>query len=129
VGAAGEPPFVSTASHLNIGYGWKGYGAGFAPVGFSKDQLGVVHLSGLMCTAYLGTCTSTGTSGPGITFMTLFTLPVGYRPAARLVFQIHESDRSGRVDVAPTGEVIFAWTDGPTHAFVSVDGVSFPAAA
>lgn len=46
---------------------WANFGAGYAAAGYMKDRLGFVHLKGLV---------KTGTSGNSI-----FTLPVGYRPA------------------------------------------------
>jgi hypothetical protein len=61
VGAPGEPAFPSACSNV---------GGISAPVGFYKDQLGIVHLEG----AY--TCSS------GATAIPVFQLPPGYRPAA-----------------------------------------------
>ena len=49
--------------------GWVDYGGLSAPAGYHKDALGYVHLRGDI---------KSGTTTP---FTTLFTLPVGYRPA------------------------------------------------
>ena len=58
IGAPGEPAF---------GAGWKNAGSGLQVAGFYRDQEGVVHLRGGVA---LGGSTTT-----------IFTLPVGYRPA------------------------------------------------
>lgn len=58
VGDPGEPAFEN---------GWTNYGSGWQTVAFRKDSIGRVFLKGLA---------KDGTSGS-----TIFTLPVGYRPA------------------------------------------------
>lgn len=63
IGAAGEPAFQN---------GWVNYGGVYAAVGFRKDPLGKVQLRGLVKTGASGTVA--------------FTLPVGYRPPASMVF-------------------------------------------
>ena len=62
VGGPGEPPFESGSS----GFPAEG-GLGFRPVGFYKDQLGIVHLQGIA---------KPGPVAPRF----IFTLPPGYRP-------------------------------------------------
>jgi hypothetical protein len=58
VGTPGNPSFKN---------GWANFGASFTPAGFYKDQLGVVHLQGML-------------NPPG-SASTIFTLPPGYRPS------------------------------------------------
>jgi hypothetical protein len=102
---------------------------GYGPVGFWKDALGVVNLTGLMC-PYLESkgvysCEDLTLGGSGAPFVTAFTLPVGFRPASRLVFAVAETDRAGRLDVQPDGRVQFEWSEGIDHSYVSLDGVRF----
>ena len=84
---------------------WRNYGDAFAPAAFYRDQLGIVHLRGLV-------------QNPALTIDTdfvefpIFRLPEGYRPVARRVFpSVGSSWPSGtavaqaRVDVQPNGLV------------------------
>jgi hypothetical protein len=57
IGTPGNPDFSS---------GWKNFGPAFAPAGFYKDQLGIVHLQGLV-------------DPPGFS-SSIFRLPEGYLP-------------------------------------------------
>jgi hypothetical protein len=122
VGQPGEPLFGSWT------FGpWGGYGSGYSPVSFRKDQLGVVHVGGLGCPVdqTLNVCSRVALNAA--TGSTLFTLPVGYRPAARTVFVVNDTDGFGRVDVLPDGEVQFQWPAGSFVSFVALDGISFVA--
>lgn len=58
IGAPGEPAF---------GASWMNAGSGFQAAGFYRDAEGVVHLRGSLALGKV---------------MTIFTLPIGYRPAA-----------------------------------------------
>jgi hypothetical protein len=58
VGAPGEPVFQN---------GWEDEGPGNIPVGFYKDQLGIVHLRGAM-------------KAPSTSEQSIFKLPPGFRP-------------------------------------------------
>jgi hypothetical protein len=100
---------------------WGNYWLQNATGAYFKDSAGVVHLRGtLACT---GTCTSASV---------MFTLPPGYRPAARLVFGgVSSAEQYGagsfqRLSIDPTGHVSRAPSQGGT-AWVSVDGISFRA--
>jgi hypothetical protein len=66
VGAPGQPPFENGGQNFNEGFKTN-------PIGFFKDQEGIVHLQGW------------GITGPGGGLNSLFTLPPGYRPAAGTV--------------------------------------------
>ena len=123
VGQPGEPSFGSWL------FGpWGDYGSGYSPVSFRKDQLGVVHVGGLGCPMdqTLNQCGQVQ-NGAG-SLATCFTLPVGYRPAARTIFVVNDSDGFGRVDVLPDGEVQFQWPAQVFVSFVALDGISFVAA-
>ena len=66
--------------------------SGFASAAFYKDQLGIVHLKGLIQQG-----SSTVDSTP--VFSNVFRLPTGYRPTNQRVFGI-EGSAYGGVDVA-----------------------------
>jgi hypothetical protein len=122
VGQPGEPSFGSWLAGP-----WGDYGGGYSPVSFRKDQLGVVHVGGLGCAVddRLNVCIQAGNAAA--TWSTIFTLPTGYRPAARTVFVVNATDGFGRVDVLPDGEVQFLWPAGPLESFIALDGISFVA--
>lgn len=99
-------------SYLNS---WVDYGGGvFAPAGYFKDKNGIVHLRGLM---KAGTC-----GAPA------FTLPVGYRPAYRLLISTvtNTGTGMGRLDVTSTGDIQPDATFC-NNSYFSIDGVSFRA--
>jgi len=62
--------------------------------GYYKDQFGFVHLTGMV-------------KSTGLSTDDMFTLPVGYRPAERLIYPTKASGASNatRVDIYPTGVV------------------------
>ncbi len=90
VGGAGEVAFEN---------GWQNYsGAGITPEGwtpaqFWKDGFGVVHLAGVVNRGASALTLST----------TIFTLPVGYRPAQDDVFAIDTSGAHGHLRVHANG--------------------------
>jgi hypothetical protein len=99
VGNAGEPTLVSPwADYAN----WQ-----FAPARFRKDEVGCVYLSGLVW----------GGSG------TIFTLPVGLRPAYTLIFPA-VANGQGEVRVDPSGNVSMY---SGANQYVSLDQINFMA--
>jgi hypothetical protein len=102
-------------------YPWRNYGGGYATAAFYRDQLGIVHLKGLV-------------SGPnGINFtqpktLPIFRLPPGYAPATTRVFASEGRNAGGqevsqaRVDVQPNGLVVFEQDCEPSGADCSADG-------
>jgi hypothetical protein len=66
VGAPGQPPFENGGRNFIEGFKTN-------PIGFYKDQEGIVHLQGWAIT------------GTGTGLSSLFTLPPGYRPATGTV--------------------------------------------
>jgi hypothetical protein len=88
------------------GQPWHNYGGGFAAAGFYKDQLGIVHLKGVVATPRLY-----GNSDPQISL--IFRLPAAYAPANARIFPSVGRNFDGqevsqsRVDVWPGGEVVF----------------------
>jgi len=92
---------------------WVNYGSGYNTCAYYKDAVGFVHLKGLV---------KSGTDGSAI-----FTLPAGYRPAAKELLSASSNDAYGRIDIATTGTVTpSAGTTSPT--WVCLDGLMFKAA-
>ncbi|MFO0052628.1 MAG: hypothetical protein ACOVQ3_12100 [Dolichospermum sp.] len=82
----------------------------YNPPGYFKDSFGIVHLRGLV------------QNGGG----TIFTLPVGYRPAYRELQAVQTWNNTiGRLDVHTDGQVIMQQGN---NGWFSLDGVTFRAA-
>lgn len=96
IGATGNPAFSS---------GWGNYGSGHTVGSFRKEDNGIIRLKGMV----------TGTPAG-----TIFTLPVGYRPATRLLFAIFQNDGAGRIDIFNTGVV-----SGFVTGWISLDNINF----
>jgi len=95
VGATNEPAFESS---------WVNYDAGYDTAAFSITGTGVVYIKGLVKS--------------GAAFATVFTLPVGYRPALDLIFSVIQGDNTAiRLTITSGGVLIFTSTD---NAFVSL---------
>lgn len=104
---------------LTFTEGWSNYSTDvFEPGSFRKDQLGIVHLRGLVTRA----------SGVPALRTVIGVLPAGYRPAKTRIFAVHTGEaphQAGRVDVLPDGSV--QWIAGATGEtdYTSLDGISF----
>lgn len=85
--------------------GWISYGAPYHALFYRKDATGRVHMRGVIKNGTVGAYTA------------VFTLPIGYRPSGRLMFE-----GAKRIDVDPNGTVSVATG---SNAFVSFNGVSF----
>lgn len=98
------------------------YGSGFGGPRYFKDALGIVHMKGVLKAT--ATITSLGT---------LFTLPVGFRPAETLVFQvacgIGFSNLDKRLDIETTGLAYLNGTTLAVNDWVSIASVSYLAEA
>lgn len=94
--------------------GWITYSAAYNPFGYWKDASGVVHLRGML---------KSGT--PGNT--AIFTLPAGYRPAYRELFDCETAGNTVdcRLDVLANGQIQIV---GGDTTWTSIDGISFVAA-
>ncbi len=102
---------------------WANYGSDWGTVAFFKDALGIVHLKGL---ARHSTVTSS-TLGCDVV-EEIFTLPTGYRPAARAAFATISDNTAARVDIYANGEVRVCVPQlNPTRGW-SLEGISFRAA-
>lgn len=94
--------------------GWTNYGNGYAGAGFTRTSAGVIGLRGLIANG-----TISGTAN-------VCTLPVGFRPAQTIMFQVggYEGGTSGsaRVDVYSNGDVRVSQGENP---WVSLSGITF----
>lgn len=104
VGVAGEPAFEN---------GWTNFGGGFEGARFWKDPEGVVHVEGLIKS---GTVTST-----------MFTLPVGYRPATNKRYMTLANGVVTCVQIFPDGVIRQTATGSTSNAWVNLNGISFVA--
>ena len=84
---------------------WASLQPGVGPVGYQRDQLGYVHLSGV--------AERCGTPAP---VNNIFSLPAGYRPKPDVLYPAVKGVGPGAVEVQPDGHVV---------AFNTVDGDRF----
>lgn len=105
VGAPGEPAF---------GAGWKNAGSGFQVAGFYRAG-GIVHLRGVV--------------DLGGSSLTIFTLPVGYRPAATEEFgAVLDTAGIALILVTAAGDVNLLFINSPSAAHtLSLSQISFRA--
>jgi hypothetical protein len=90
---------------------WHNYGFGWNDAGYYKDDMGIVHLKGLVA--------------GGLANTTIFALPAGYRPSAQQLFVCSTNPNvAGRVDVTTAGGVTVVRGDS---GWVSLDGLTFRA--
>jgi len=94
-------------SSLNSPY--SAYGGQFEAPQYFRDNNMRVHLTGL-------------TSISGSTNGTIFTLPVGFRPKERLIFNGVSNNASVRIDIQPNGIVA---PDSTVSSWLAIDGISF----
>ncbi len=114
-------------------YGYSNYGSGFAPAGFYKDPMGVVHLKGLV--------KNYNADSGGAQGVLIFILPRADRPSdgthlfGALCYGNGDLEENPvdpgdicRVDIDPQGRVEFVDNTGefPTE-YLSLDGISFRA--
>lgn len=88
---------------------WVNYGSGETAAAYWKDPFGIVHLEGLIKSGSVGSAA--------------FTLPLGYRPAANVVFGVESNNSHGRVDVDTSGNVTPKTPSNNAH--VQLNGINF----
>jgi hypothetical protein len=114
---------------------WHNLGGSFAPASFYRDQLGIVHLRGVVVLPI----EVAGVSDP--LELNIFRLPAGYRPSTHQIFSVAgqsiDSDgtndaSAARVDVNPTGLVVDILDCGSSNndcagngGFLSLSGIDF----
>lgn len=100
--------------------GWSNYSSTpyWGPGQYRKDQYEMVHLRGLIA------------PGTTATNTIISTLPVGFRPANRIMCIIPSSGGTARMDVNSNGNVVVAsGGDGYGTTYASLDQIRFRAAA
>jgi hypothetical protein len=105
---------------------WRNYGSGFATAAFYKDQLGIVHLRGLVAISSSTSSLFFQSNNPA--FAAFFRLPAGYRPSNVRVFP--SEGRGGgqldvaasRIDVQPDGLVVLEQDCSSDFESCSADG-------
>ena len=102
-------PVWATYQFQNL---WANYGGSYTPAGFTKNSDGVIILRGMVKKA----------SGTLVQNEVIGTLPVGYRPAQRIIFQISSGSTDGRIDINSSGDIkVYAANPG----WLSLDGIMF----
>jgi hypothetical protein len=89
-------------------YTWIDYNIAYNPVGYYLDEMGVVHLRGMV---------KGGTIPSAI-----FQLPVSYRPSNQCIFSTLSNSALGRIDVTTTGNVMAQLGNA---AWITLDGITF----
>ena len=112
-GAGGVGP-AAAWQPLLFGGIWTNDGSGYDTAAFRADQLGMVHLRGLV----------TKNGALPAKDDVIGTLPPGYRPKARKIFAVG-SGSPGRVDVAPNGNVIWIYGGTAEKDYTSLETISF----
>jgi hypothetical protein len=87
---------------------WVAYGGGCTTPQYTKSADGLVSLHGLVANGTIGA--------------TIATLPVGYRPAARVLIHAVSTGLYGRLDIDTSGNIIAV---SGTNNWYSLDGVTF----
>jgi len=106
---------TTTTGWTNATYtnSWVSYGSTFSPARYIKDDLGVVHLDGLIMNGTIGT--------------SAFTLPAGFRPAYQQIYAaLCNPNAIGRLDILTNGQVQPA---AGSNVSFSLAGVTFLAEA
>lgn len=90
--AADAPPAPPSWTSVTFQNSWTNVGSGYQDARYCKVG-GVVYVEGLI---------KSGTIG-----LAAFTLPVGFRPAARIIYAVPVyNDVHGRADVTAAGEIL-----------------------
>lgn len=91
-------PYSAYTYPSSLSNGWVNYSAdetGYAHASYMKDENGTVFIKGLI------------KNGTISTTLKIFTLPVGYRPIAKIIRAVTTNPNvMGRLDIASNGDVI-----------------------
>jgi hypothetical protein len=106
---AATPPAQEAWNPFPYVNGWVDYGSGYSPSGFRKLSNGLVILRGLVAN---GTAT------------TIFTLPVGYRPAIVMLYiaATNIAALACRIDISPGGVLTHS---GGNSGWISMSNICF----
>jgi hypothetical protein len=117
VGGGGGPATIPPPAPwepLLFGTIWTNYGGVYEKAAYRKDQLGRVHLRGLV----------TKNGAVPAKDDVIGTLPAGYRPKARIIFAVG-SGTPGRVDVTAAGTVVWIYGGATETDYTSLNTISF----
>jgi hypothetical protein len=93
---------------------WVNFGSTYEVVSFYKDKEGIVRLQGLM------------KNGSTVAYSAIFVLPLGYRPAGTLIFNVNANHLLAEIEIRADGQVQVG--NAITNTLVSLSGISFKAA-
>ena len=122
VGAAGNAPFTCTPADVSQPCWGNFTGYGFNTAAYYKDPLGEVHIKGLV-QVHWGSF-----ANPACEKFAIFTLPAGYRPAAKeiVITLAGETNQLARLDILPDGQVTTCFPNIANSVFwFSLDGITF----
>jgi hypothetical protein len=91
-----------------LGNGWVNFGSGYAEAKYMKDNLGFVHLRGMVKSGNIGA--------------SIFTLPVGFRPSATLNFVVASNGLAKYLRVFANGTIV---SQSATNEWIDLSGISF----
>ncbi len=98
-------------STLTLKNSWIDYNSSnWTTAGYTKTSAGMIVLKGLV---------KSGTATAGTV---IGTLPAGYRPAERLLFQTGSAGAVGRIDIETNGDISI---QVGTNTWISLDGLNF----
>jgi type II secretory pathway pseudopilin PulG len=117
VNAAGTSPNGTVTANMppyttcDLQNGWTNYGGPYAGASFTRTSAGVVMLHGLI------------KGGTAVQYQVICTLPPGYRPDYRIIFQPATSGTTvGRIDIDTNGNVIYVLG---SSSWLNLDTISF----
>jgi len=112
---------IGASTGVSYSAGWADYGGAFSPATWYKDKDGWIRLSGLL--------KRTGATITGAASGTIFTLPVGARPAGNETFVMNKESSAAFCQVGSDGIVQVAafltWSPG---SYMYLGGCQFKAA-
>ncbi len=118
VSTAGSTIAQEAWTAVSYATGWADYSVSYLGVSYMKDSLGFIHIRGMA---------KKTSGGTGL----VFTLPSGYRPANRLIFNVQYYDLGatayvhGRVDVLTNGQVTVVNPTPGVNDWVSFGAINF----
>jgi hypothetical protein len=117
-GASASAAAVEPWRALTFAGSWTNYGGPYTTGAYRKDPFGKVHLRGLLAKS----------AGIPASLDVMAVLPPGYRPAMRYLFGTGggaPTELYSRVDVLPSGEILFLAGATADTDFTSLDNISF----
>jgi hypothetical protein len=115
-GPAGIAPSPEAWTPLPFVSGWGNYGGEYLPAAYRKDQLGRVHLRGMVTF-----------NGVPARSSTIAVMPPAYRPSRAMLFTVGGGQPEGnaRLDLASDGQLLWTSGSGGDPDYTSLDQVSY----